>query len=423
MYYRVNISSEMVADVVVIGGGTAGVFAAISAARCGAKTVLIEKNGRLGGTMTAAGVNFPGLFFAWGKQIIDGPCWEAIERTVALGGARLPKISFRPERHWHEQVKLNPFIYSTVLFQMCEEAGVHLISNAMISHAREEENEVHTVVTTKDGMILLRSAAAIDATGDATLCRLLGFEMMKSPVQQPASLQNRISGYEMDDGIALSLEQRFGAADLPAHITEKDLIGYLKRHTIDMHILCADADTAEGRGQLERAALYQTLRVVRFFHTIPGLENLTVERIAQEVGVRETNRVVGKHIVTAQEYITGYQYADSVCYAFYPIDLHVARGVEKRYHEENVVSKIPYRALVPQKSRRVLCAGRCVSSDTYANSALRVEAPCMAMGQVAGVAGATMAKLGQEASRVSYEELCEMLRTIGAIVPAASPLI
>ena len=190
-----------------------------------------------------------------------------------------------------------------------------------------------------------------------------------------------------------------------------------------MHILCADADTAEGRGQLERAALYQTLRVVRFFHTIPGLENLTVERIAQEVGVRETNRVVGKHIVTAQEYITGYQYADSVCYAFYPIDLHVARGVEKHYHEENVVSKIPYRALVPQKSRRVLCAGRCVSSDTYANSALRVEAPCMAMGQVAGVAGATMAKLGQEASRVSYEELCEMLRTIGAIVPAASPLI
>ncbi|MBO7342245.1 MAG: FAD-dependent oxidoreductase, partial [Clostridia bacterium] len=73
--------------------------------------------------------------------------------------------------------------------------------------------------------------------------------------------------------------------------------------------------------------------------------------------------------------------------------------------------------LIPEASRRVLCAGRCVSSDTYANSALRVEAPCMAMGQVAGVAGAIMAKRGQEVSRVSHGELCEGLRGIGAIVP------
>ena len=72
-------------DVVVVGGGTAGVFAAIAAARCGAKTVLIEKNSTLGGTMTVANVNFPGLFFAWGRQIVDGPCWEAILRTASVG--------------------------------------------------------------------------------------------------------------------------------------------------------------------------------------------------------------------------------------------------------------------------------------------------------------------------------------------------
>ena len=87
MHYSLNVTKELTSDVVVIGGGTAGVFAAITAARCGLKTFLIEKNSRLGGTMTAAEVNFPGLFFAWGKQIIGGPCWESIERTVALGGA------------------------------------------------------------------------------------------------------------------------------------------------------------------------------------------------------------------------------------------------------------------------------------------------------------------------------------------------
>ena len=73
-----GIQREMSFDVFVLGGGTAGVFAAISAARMGAKTVLVEKNSRLGGTITNAGVNYPGLFFAWGERIIGGPCWEAI---------------------------------------------------------------------------------------------------------------------------------------------------------------------------------------------------------------------------------------------------------------------------------------------------------------------------------------------------------
>lgn len=418
MYYSLNVIKELTSDVVVIGGGTAGVFAAITAARCGLKTFLIEKNSRLGGTMTAAEINFPGLFFAWGKQIIDGPCWESIERTVALGGAVLPKISFRPECHWHEQIRLNCFVYSTVLYQMCEEAGVNLISNAMISAAEEKENEVHTIITDKDGLISIRSSVAIDATGDATLCRLLGFDVMKSPTQQPATLQNHISGYELNEDIAEQIRASFlQSADLPSYITADSLIRYLKAKKINMHILCFDADTSQGRTNLERNALYETMKVISFLKKIKGLENIMVDHIAPEVGVRETNRVVGKHIVTEQEYITGYQYADSVCYAFYPIDLHVERGIENRYHEEGIVSKIPYRALIPKKSRRILCAGRCVSSDTYANSALRVEAPCMAMGQVAGSAALVMLKENADAADITYKGLCAALHSIGAIVP------
>ena len=91
MKFRTEVKRAFVTDVVVAGGGTAGVFAAISAARTGAKTILIEKNSILGGTMTVANINFPGLFFAWGKQIIDGPCWEFIERTIKLGGAIVPE--------------------------------------------------------------------------------------------------------------------------------------------------------------------------------------------------------------------------------------------------------------------------------------------------------------------------------------------
>ena len=417
MNFNCVISKELTADVVVIGGGTAGVFAAISAARSGSKTILIEKNSMLGGTMTAAGVNYPGLFFAWGRQIISGPCWESIERTVALGGADLPSISFRPKCHWHEQIKLNPFVYTTVLFQMCEETGVHIICNAMISYTSEEQNGVSVIVTTKDGMVAINASVAIDATGDATLCQLAGFDMLKSPTQQPATLLNHISGYIAEEKIFERVKSGFDPAKLPSHITAEDLIRYLKKNKIDMHIPCVDADTSGGRTQLEKNALYEIMKVVCFLRKTEGLENLTVDAVAHETGVRETKRIVGKHIITAEEYINGYVYPDSVCYAFYPIDLHVERGIEQRFHEENVVSKIPYRALIPKNSRRILCSGRCVSSDTYANSALRVEAVCMAMGQVAGSAASVMRKESADAADITYEGLCATLRSIGAIVP------
>lgn len=93
-------------------------------------------------------------------------------------------------------------------------------------------------------------------------------------------------------------------------------------------------------------------------------------------------------------------------------------GIEKVYHEENVVSKIPYSALIPKGAKRILCAGRCISSDTYANSAVRVEAVCMATGQVAGCAAALAAKENVSVTEVEYSELCSALENINAIIPS-----
>lgn len=100
---------EISTDVLVIGGGSAGCFAAISAARSGASVLLVEKNGMLGGTTTGGMVNFPGLFHAWGKQIIDGPCWESIERCVANGGAVLPPFPYKSEHHNKQQILVDVF--------------------------------------------------------------------------------------------------------------------------------------------------------------------------------------------------------------------------------------------------------------------------------------------------------------------------
>ena len=146
-----------------------------------------------------ADVNFPGLFFAWGKQIISGPCWEAIEKTIALGGAKMPQIQFKPQHHWDEQIRLNRFVYVSVLWEMLKESRVTVITNALISCVNESEQGIDLLVTAKEGLLEIDAKAAVDATGDANLVQIAGYPVEKSKPQQPATLRNHISGYNIDD--------------------------------------------------------------------------------------------------------------------------------------------------------------------------------------------------------------------------------
>lgn len=417
MNISLDIKNQLTADVVVVGGGTAGVFAAIAAAKTGAKTILIEKNGILGGTMTVANINFPGLFFAWGKQIIGGPCWDSVLKTVELGGATLPEITFKPKHHWEEQISMNRFTYMTVLFKMCEEAGVEVICNSMLSHAENTDDGVRIIATEKSGLFSIDSKVAIDATGDANLAEIMGYPLQRSETLQPATLHNRITGYNVEDVTLEDVREAYKNTDLPSYLVPEALYNHLKAHFINIHTPCIDADDSVSKTKLEMDAHYDILRVVNFYKGIKGLENLNVSFVAEETGVRETNRILGESIITAEDYINGKLYSDSVCYAFYPIDLHVMNGIEQEFHKENVVAKVPYSALVPKGSKHLLAAGRCMSSDTMANSGLRVEAPCMATGQAAGCAAAIAAARGIDVMDVDYTELCLKLEAIGAIVP------
>lgn len=364
-----------------------------------------------------ANVNYPGLFFAWGKPIIDGPCMEAVRRTIKAGGAVMPKISRKPEYHWQEQILLNRFIYTAVLFQMCDEAGVTVLCSAMISDVAEEKDGLRLIVTDKSGLLQIEAKKAIDATGDANLCQIAGYAVEKSAEQQPATLQNHISGYDISAIPTEEIRNGFSRACLPDFVTADDLIRYLRIQKIDMHVASVDADTSEGKTALEKRAYYQTLKAYEYLRSMKGLEGLRIDFAAEETGVRETNRIVGEATVTEEDYIGGKFYPDSVCYAFYPIDRHVPDGIVQRFHEEDVTAKIPYRALIPKKSKHILCAGRCISSDIYANSAVRVEAVCMATAQAAGCAAALAAESGAQVMKVPYPSLCRALEAIGAIVP------
>jgi len=413
MEYQKQIMRNLTAEVVIVGGGTAGVFAAISAARSGANTILLEKNSMLGGTITVAGVLFPGLFYAWGNKIISGPCWESIERTVALGGAVLPTITKKPERHYLEQIRLNQFIYTHVLHEMCKESGVMVLANTMLSDAQEQEDGIRLIATDKSGLFSIHAKKVIDATGDANLAGMMGYPFYPKENVQPATLQNRLGGYDYEQVNLNQVRKVISDAGMNA----EQILHFLRIKKIDNHIPAPVADTSWGKTNLETEALASLAKLYQLLRQVEGLENLCIEWIASETGVRETNRIIGEATVTAEDYLKGIHYPDAICYAFYPIDLHVPDGIDQTFLTEDTVPQIPYRALIPKSSRHLLCAGRCISSDRYANSAIRVQAPCMAMGQAAGCAAALCAKQNIPVLKLDYQNLKKALSDLGAIVP------
>ena len=414
---KINEMAEICCDVLVVGGGTAGVFAAISASLTGADTLLIEKNQMLGGTLTYAGVNFPGLFFAWGKQIISGPCYDAVLETARLGGAKIPDYTAQKQSHDENQILINKHIYTYVIHKMCTDSGARVICNSMISYIEETSDGVFAIITDKSGMKKIKAKTLIDATGDANCAQLLGYPLMTRQTVQPASLQNHISGYNPDDVDIEEIRVKLSKVKLPFDVTAENIMFYLKIHKINTSSVCHDASTSEGKTELDFRAVNELMDFYMFMRSVKGLEKLNVDYMAAETGVRESNRIIGISTVTARDYLNGKFYEDSVCYSFYPIDVHVENRIDNINLKRDVVPKIPYSALIPKESKKIICAGRCISSDVFANSALRVEASCMAMGQVCGCAASVASSDNSDFKNVPYNKLCDLLESVGAIVP------
>lgn len=409
-------------DVLVLGGGSAGCFAAISAARTGAKTLLIEKNGALGGTTTIGRVNFPGLFHAWGKQIIDGPCWESILRCVKYGGSTLPEFPYKSKYHFQQQILVDVFTYICVLDEMCAEAGVNVMFHSMPATVSEESEGVRVLLATKDGICEVRAKVMIDATGDADGVRMAGYDYFISADTQPATLINDLDGYNPDEIVKEDFNKWLESCYECGEITREDsqgqeMYGSIKSKRIHMHIPSPNAHTSDGKTALEISARKTLFRILSCLRKYPGLENIYVSNCAVECGVRESVRIKGEKTITAEEYLSGEVCDDSVCYAFYPIDLHQSVGIKQIFLNEEKIPCVSYGSLVPKGSRRIFVAGRCISSDTDANSALRVQATCMATGQVAGVAAALSAMKNIGVYDLPMNILKNSLNKIGAVIP------
>jgi hypothetical protein len=409
-------------DVIVVGGGTAGTVAAVQAGRAGASTLLVEKNAMLGGTMTVAGINYPAQFFAWGQPIIGGIGWELFRKTYAETGAPLPTPA-DGRRH----LPVDAAIFAALADQAVLDAGGDLLFHAMPAAVHRADGAWTVQVCTKTGLVTCRAKVLIDATGDANVVGLAGFERIGSDVVQPATLSFRCSGYDDDalDYAALkdAAEEAIAAGELlTTDVSWRDdgPKALLRKHGNNAnHVRAPEADTSEGRSRSEVEARKALLRMYRFLRKQPGLENFRIDWVCSEIGIRETVRIKGKGEVAVSDYESGRQYDDAVCYACYPIDEHRNDGQSPngRPLKEGVLPTIPRGALLPAGSRFLLVAGRCLASDREANSALRVECPCMAMGQAAGAMAALSARTGLDPEELPLADIHSLLRDHNAVVP------
>jgi len=377
-------------DVLVVGGGTAGTIAAIQAGRAGAKTLLLERNSKLGGTTTTGGVSFPGLFDAWGKQIIAGIGWELVKDSVELDGGRLPDFSKVPRRHWMNQVRVNQFLYAILAEEKCEEAGVRIAYYEFPqSVTRTSEGwQVDCAGFGTRRRVLCKQIT--DCTGGAEVVGLLDLPRLRGEETQPGSML-----FKLDKA------NNPGRPNGPG----SGLIDALYVHGADS----SNSRTVTAANLKGRKAVLEKVRK----------EKRRLMHMQPEAGFRESYRIQGETVITVGDYTSGRVFEDAVCYAFYPVDLHTSSGVKPKPLKPGIVPTIPLRALIPKGSRNLIVAGRCVSSDRLANSALRVQASCMAMGQAAGAA-ATLAVRGNTTPLdVALEDIREMLRKHGAIIPTA----
>lgn len=415
-------------DVVVVGGGTAGVPAAIQSGRAGAKTILIESGPQLGGVAVVAGVAFPSTFYVWGKQIIAGIGWEWVSKTIELETGKLPDLT-KPVPKGGHPLPLNPLLYSLIAEEMCQKAGVEIryFEAPLKTTALKNQKDFYKwriLTASQSEARTIFCKQIIDCTGNGTVCDLAGAERMREDTVMPGTLYYGINtGLNPDKIDMKDLEKRFQESLSRGEVRDYDAFGGIKRYlTVGSsnkdYVYQADNSTGKLRTDTNLRGRQSVMRMLRFFHSVPGGEKAKLVRLLPEVGIRETWRIKGRYIITVEDYRNGKHWDDSVALAYYPIDMHENKtGVKPKHLAPGVVATIPLRAMLPAGVDNILAAGRHISSDRFANSALRVQATCMAGGQAAGAAAALAAQKNIAPHQVKIDELKALLKKHQAIVP------
>ncbi len=446
--YTRDIPVEENIDVLVAGGGPAGYSAAISAARLGAKVVLVELSGCLGGLATNGLVTRLDTTSDGRRMVVGGVIREVIETLYARGYIS-PYYSM--ERFQTKRGMYSPFDaegMKLVLDELCESAGVDVrFFTKVIDVSKAADTRVDGVVVSDvQGLHLLRAKCFVDATGDGVLSALAGAAYQQAgtaetPRIMPPTMCSAFScipweTIELADkdpighraGLLKALEDGF--------FSQPDkMIPGIARNCADTggmnagHIFGMDALNAKALSDGMRTGRRQVQEYAAYYRKyVPGFENMHLVQTAPFMGVRESRRILGEAVLTYADYAARRQFPDQIGIYCKTLDAHPydlskeeferflreAEGLDRLADGE--CYGLPYGMIVPKGFENLWVAGRCASSDQKMNSAVRVQPASAVMGQAAGTAACLCAADGSPAFAPDMEKLLHTLRSAGAVL-------
>ncbi|MGY2078979.1 FAD-dependent oxidoreductase [Modestobacter sp. SYSU DS0657] len=425
-------------EVVVVGGGPAGVTAAAAAARAGRSTVLVERYGYAGGAGSGGGLStFCGLHanvHGEHKQVVHGLADEVLERVDRLGGLNPPHLSFA-DRILAQAYDISA--YKIALDDVLVESGVDVLFHALgVGVLMSDEHTVGALlVESKSGRGAITGEVFIDCSGDGDVAAWAGAPYEKT---DPAhgmlypSLMFRVNGVDADAAVAAQRQ-------IPGLMEEAEQAGRYRfprkrpivrpqRNPLEWRANLTQLSNVDGSAidgtdlrQLSRGEL-QGRRQVRdvfpfFQESVPGFAESYVVDIAPSIGIRETRRIIGAYQLSEDDILDCADFPDSIGVNGWPVEAHVAGDVDIRWQrgEDNRgYNQLPFRMLVPQVLTNTYVAGRCASMTHEGQSSARVTGPCFAMGQAVGVAADLALGAGVAAGDVDVAELQRRLEKDGA---------
>jgi FAD dependent oxidoreductase len=439
---KVTIFGEY--DVVVLGGGPAGLAAATSAARNGATVLLIERYGFLGGMGTAAGVtNFCGLHanvFGEIKQVVHGVADDLLERIQAMDGLNSPHVVLGKICAQAYDMSALKCAADALLL----DAGVNLLFHALgTGVAMTEDGDIESLLLeTKSGRVAVRGRTFIDCSGDADIAHWSGVayekgsavgEMLYPTLMFKVGKVDAAKAGEAWRTIPKKMEeaQAAGTYRFPRHgaVVRPMKNPYEWRVNVTQ-LAAADGTAIDGTdakalsaGEIEgRRQIVDYLRFLR--EQIPGFDGAYVLDIPPQLGIRETRRVVGEYMLTGDDVLGCARFEDSIGVNGWPLEKHVAGNVVWEWPpipESCGYNQLPYRMLLPRRTEKnmvsnLLVAGRCASMTHDGQSAARVTGACFVMGEAAGMAAALALKANISVHDVETSKLQEALTRQGVFL-------
>lgn len=452
---------ELTTEILVIGGGPAGLSAAISAARHGRRVLLVEKNGYLGGN-AVLGLPLLGYLDLKGRRIVGGIAQEYVNRLTKRGAC----LGHRVCPKHNSVTNIDPSAFKVMAAEMCKEAGVQVLLHLEACRVNKLENRLKSVeFYGKGNEVTVNAEVFIDCTGDGDVAYLAGCSWESGQegtgVLQPPTVMytlenvdtdklfDYIEGHPEEMTFSATIDHRpgYGAPYFrasPNHVfvglrqlftrlraegklpVERETLIYIKSlrkgevYVNSTRLLNTDATDifdltrAELEGQAQCERLTQVLQAY-----VPGFEGCFISSIAPSLGVRESRRFRGVRRLTKDMLLNGEIPEDTIALGGYKIDIHSGKDRTTLFKTVEEPFGIPYGCLVSNEMDNLLFAGRCVSMDAASLASVRVMPQCMSMGHAAGVAAAMCLESACAPRDVSVRALREALLSENAVLTMA----